>query len=72
MWKITRTITAYYPLIILELTSMTDGESGLWSMADGQSEDILREYHVRKLEGIVLDELPKHGGWIDIDDIHDI
>jgi hypothetical protein len=70
MWKITRTITAYYPFIILELTSLSDGESGLWSMADGQSEDILREYHARNLEGIVLDKLPKNGGWMDEDDIH--
>lgn len=72
MWKITRTITAYYPLIILELTSLSDGERGLWSMADGQSEDVLREYHTRKLEGIILDELPKNGGWMDEDEIHDL
>ena len=72
MWKITRTITAYYPLIVLELTNLTDGEKGLWSMADGQSEDILRKYHTRKLEGIVLDELPKHGRWMGEDGIHEL
>lgn len=72
MWKITRTITAYYPLIILELTSLTDGERGLWSMADGQSEDILREYHARNLEGIILDKLPKNGGWMGEDEIHNL
>lgn len=72
MWKITRTITAHYPLIILELTSLADGERGLWSMADGQSEDTLREYHARNLEGIMSDKLPKSGGWMEEDEIHNL
>lgn len=70
MWKITRTITAHYPYMVLELTDVASGERGLWAMADGQSEDILRESRMKGLAGILLSGLPGHGGWISEEEIN--
>lgn len=71
MYKIIRTIDRY-PHVVMEMVNITTGERFYLALGSYQAELLCEEYHVKDLEGVLLDELPKNGGLFDYNDINKI
>lgn len=71
MYKIIRTIDRY-PHVVMEMVNITTGERFYWALGSYQEELLCKEYHVKDLKVVLLDELPKNGGLFDYNDINKI
>lgn len=63
MYKIIDIIDRY-PHVVLQLVDITNGDKRYWCLSELHAEELCKEYHTRRLKGILLDHLPKNGGWI--------
>lgn len=71
MYQIIRAIDLY-PHVVMALVNITTGEKRYWCFSVIHEEELCKEYHVKQLKGVLLDELPKNGGWFDYNDINRI
>lgn len=69
MYKIIDTIDRY-PHVVLQLVDITTGNKRYWCLSVLHAEDLCKQYHVKSLRGVILDSLPKDGGWIITRDIN--
>lgn len=63
MYKIIDTINRY-PHVVLQLVEITTGDKRYWFFSTLHADDLCKQYHVKSLRGVLLDSLPKDGGWI--------
>lgn len=64
MYKIISEDLYHYPYVILELINITTSEKGLWCYWVELHDELCEQYHVKRLDCVIMDELPEKGGWI--------
>jgi len=70
MYKIIETDERRYPHVLLLLLNITTGEKRWWCFGEVHADDLCEEYHVKNLQGVILDNLPVNGGWIERSEIN--
>ena len=63
MYEITDVICDYL-FVRLRLRNVQTGETRDWEYWDDLEEWLCEEYGVKDLNGVVLKELPRYGGWV--------
>ena len=63
MYEITD-VTRDYLFVRLRLRDVQTGETRDWEYWDDLEEWLCEEYGVKNLNGVVLKELPRYGGWV--------
>ena len=63
MYEITD-VTRDYLFVRLRLRNVQTGETRDWEYWDDLEELLCEEYGVKNLNGVVLKELPRYGGWV--------
>ncbi len=63
MYKVLSRIDRY-PHVVLLLVDITTGDKRYWCFSTLHEEELCEEYHVKTIEGVLLDRLPHFGGWI--------
>lgn len=71
MYKIIDTIDRY-PHVVLLLLDITTGDKRYWCFSVLYADELCEQYHVNNLNGLTLNHLPQHGGWIEEQDINKI
>ena len=64
MYEITDVIRDYL-FVTLRLRNVQTGVTREWRYWDDLEEWLCKEHGVKDLKGLVMDTLPKHGGWVD-------
>ena len=54
-----------YLFVTLRLRNVRTGATREWQHWDDLEDWLCEEYGVKDLKGLVIDALPKHGGWVD-------
>lgn len=54
-----------YLFVTLRLRNVRTGATRDWQHWDDLEDWLCEEYGVKELKGLVMDTLPKHGGWVD-------
>lgn len=71
MYKVIVTIDQIHH-IVLALVNITTGETRYWRLSSHHAELLCKQYHVKHLQGVLLDDLPQNGGWLDVNDFNRI
>lgn len=72
MYKIIAIETHCYPHVLLHLLNITTGVKRWWCFSELHADELCKDYHVKDLKGVILDNVPAKGSWIKQSEINKI